>query len=109
MTLQALTEACGFTVIVPADPAAEIARAYTSDLLSDVMGNCPDDSLLITVQAHANTIAVATLVGAAAILICHGREIPQDMLETAAREGVAILQTRLNQFEASCAVGRALT
>lgn len=108
MTIEALTETCTFTVVVPGDPTAAITRAYTSDLLSDVMANCPDDSVLITVQAHANTIAVATLVGAVAILICHNREIPEDMLETAAREGVAVLQTPLNQFEASCAVGRAL-
>ena len=37
----------------------EIQNGYTSDLLSDVMGNAPEDSVLITIQAHKNTIAVA--------------------------------------------------
>lgn len=109
MKLQSLIDACGLSPVTVPDAGREILRAYTSDLLSDVMANCPDESLLITIQAHANTIAVATLVGAEAVLICHNREVPEDMRETAAREGVAILQTPLGQFEASCCIGQALS
>jgi hypothetical protein len=38
-----------------------VGRAYTSDLLSDVMANAHDSDLLITIQAHNNTVAVASL------------------------------------------------
>ena len=40
-----------------------VTDGYTSDLLSDVMGNCPEGSLWITIQRHMNVIAVAQLTG----------------------------------------------
>jgi hypothetical protein len=83
---------------------ADISAAYTSDLLSDVIGHCKDESVLITIQNHLNTIAVCTLVGVEAIVICHNRPVPDDMLEAAKREGVAILTTPMSQFEASIAL-----
>lgn len=80
---------------------AEIENGYTSDLLSDVMGNAEDNSILITIQSHKNTVAVASLVKLSAILVCNDREIPQDMIEAAEKERVAILKTEENQFIAS--------
>jgi len=56
---------------------------------------------LITIQAHVNTIAVAGLAGAAAVIICHNHAVPSDMEEAARREGVAVLKTEHNQFTAS--------
>jgi serine kinase of HPr protein (carbohydrate metabolism regulator) len=47
---------------------------------------------------------VCTLVGVEAIVICHNRPVPDDMLEAAKREGVAILTTPMSQFEASIAL-----
>lgn len=41
---------------------------YTSDLLSDVMAHIKEDDALITIQAHKNTIAVASLTGASAVI-----------------------------------------
>lgn len=84
----------------------EILDGYTSDLLSDVMGNSNEDSLLITIQAHKNTIAVAQLMGIKAIIICNGREIEKDMLEAAAKEKIAILATTDNQFTTSYKVAK---
>ena len=79
----------------------QISGAYTSDLLSDVMAHAKDGQALVTIQAHKNTVAVATLVGLPLIIICNNRELPQDMVESAAQEGVAILRTSLNQYEVS--------
>ena len=90
--------------ILEAPGEVEITSAFTSDLLSDVMGNAADDSVLITIQAHQNTIAVASLVGICAILACSSRPIPSDMLEAARKQNIAIFRTPLNQFEASVAI-----
>ena len=79
----------------------EIAAAYTSDLLSDVMGHCGDESVLITIQNHLNAIAVCTLAGIEGIVLCHDRQPPDDMIEAAKREGIGIMTTSLSQFEAS--------
>ena len=100
MTFQELTDRIGGTVVVE-NPKATISAAYTSDLLSDVMGHCGDESVLITIQNHLNAIAVCTLAGIEAIVLCHGRAAPDDMKAAAAREGVGIIETNISQFEAS--------
>lgn len=89
----------GKTVVENTD--GEIATAYTSDLLSDVMGHCGDESVLITIQNHLNAIAVCTLAGIEGIVLCHDRQPPDDMIEAAKREGIGIMTTSLSQFEAS--------
>jgi hypothetical protein len=86
----------------------EISGGYTSDLLSDVMANAREGAVLVTIQAHRNTVAVASLVGIAAVLVCNGREIPEDMAAAARTEGIAILRTGLSQFEASGLIWSAL-
>lgn len=103
MTLKELAEKINGTIVVDKDDA-EISAAYTSDLLSDVMGHCGDESVLITIQNHLNTIAVCTLVGVEAIVICHDRPIPDDMKNAAIREEVAIVTTKLSQFASSVAL-----
>jgi phosphoribosylamine-glycine ligase len=83
----------------------QIKSAYTSDLLSDVMAHAEADSVLITIQAHKNTIAVAQLVGAKAVIICNDRPIAEDMIEAARQEKIAIFSSTENQFEVSCRLG----
>ena len=79
-----------------------ISGAYTSDLLSDVMAHAPGDSALITIQSHKNTVAVASLVGAVAVILCNSRPVPEDMIEAARQEDIALLRTPENQFQTSC-------
>ncbi len=87
---------------------AEMSGAYTSDLLSDAMGNAEEGNVFITVQAHTNSVAVATVAGMPAILVCANRPIPNDMAAAAQREGVWIFRTPMHQYEASVAVWKLL-
>lgn len=87
---------------------AVVKGAYTSDLLSDVMANAVEDSVLITIQAHKNTVAVASLAGIGAIIVCNSRPATDDMLAAARAEGIAVFQTAANQFHTSVLVGRRL-
>ena len=105
MTANEIATAVRGTVeTLPPPDFPPITAAYTSDMLSDVMAHAPEDSVLITIQNHINTIAVSTLAGVRAIMICHSRPIPDDMKAVAAREGVALISTPLPQFEASVAL-----
>lgn len=103
MTFQEVVGKVGGTVVVD-NPDATINAAYTSDLLSDVMGHCGDESALITIQNHLNAIAVCTLAGVEAIVICHNRPVPDDMKAAAEREGIGLIVTPLSQFAASIAL-----
>jgi len=79
----------------------EVSGAYTSDLLSDVMANAKDGGALVTIQAHRNTVAVAALVNITVIVICNSRPLPDDMLDAAKDESIAVIRTKENQFTVS--------
>lgn len=79
----------------------EIEGAYTSDLLSDAMANAVEYGVLITIQAHKNTVAVGTLKDLSAIVICNNRPVPDDMIASARDEGIALFLTPENQFTVS--------
>lgn len=87
---------------------AIVKNGYTSDLLSDVMANMDDESALITIQAHQNTIAVAGLKNAPLIIFCNNRPIETDVIEAATKQGITILSTQDNQFMASVKLSNAL-
>jgi hypothetical protein len=101
MTITEIAAALGAEICQGEFEDRELTGAYTSDLLSDVMANAKDGGALITIQAHKNTVAVATLVNISVIVICNSRPLPDDMLEAAKDEGVAIIRTKENQFTVS--------
>lgn len=101
MHLSTIVETLGLVTAVAALPETGINGAYTSDLLSDVMGFATEGDALITIQAHKNTIAVATLVGCPAVIICNDRPLPPDMLDAARAEGIAVYVSKETQFTVS--------
>ena len=101
MKISDLKDKLGYTPLWEEIPVGEIKAGYTSDLLSDVMGNAPDDSVLITIQAHKNTVAVASLAGINTIVLSNNRPAPDDMIKAAREEEIAIFRTNENQFTAS--------
>jgi predicted transcriptional regulator len=100
MKVNDLAAALGMKVILSGGER-EVTSGYTSDLLSDVMANASEGCALITIQAHVNTIAVAALTGAAAVIICNNHPISGDLTDAAQKEGIAVLQTEHDQFTAS--------
>ncbi|OHD54600.1 MAG: iron-sulfur binding hydrogenase [Spirochaetes bacterium GWF1_51_8] len=108
MKLSEIVKALELTYATPEKIDPDVTDGYTSDLLSDVMGNAREGSILITIQAHKNSVAVASLSGITAILICNGREIPTDMLDAAISEGIGIVCTGDNQYVSSYKIHRVL-
>jgi hypothetical protein len=101
MTVRAFAAAIGAEICQDEFDDSDLTGAYTSDLLSDVMANAKDGGALITIQAHKNTVAVATLVNISVIVICNSRPLPDDMLEAAKDEEIAVIRTKENQFTVS--------
>ncbi|MDI3526446.1 MAG: hypothetical protein PWR03_629 [Tenuifilum sp.] len=79
----------------------EVTGGYTSDLLSDVMGNAPAGAVWITLQTHINTIAVASLKDLAAIILVKGLEPDANTADKSNEENIPILSTELQAFEIS--------
>jgi hypothetical protein len=108
MKLSQIVETSKWETLQPEFEDTDITAAYTSDLLSDVMAHAHDSDLLITIQAHNNTVAVASLAGICGIVICNDRPVPGDMLASAQKEKIGIFRTKANQFQTSCLTGKLL-
>jgi hypothetical protein len=110
MTIREAAAMLGAEILQDNFEDAALTGAYTSDLLSDVMANAKDGGALITIQAHKNTVAVATLVNIAVIILCNNRPVQDDdMLEAAKDEGIAVIRTKENQYTVSGKLYAALT
>lgn len=79
----------------------EIEHGYAGDLLSIVMRSAKEDSIWMTVQSHVNIIAVATLTGIRAIVLCEGMEFPEDTLQKAQEEGISLFAADENAYKVS--------
>ena len=101
MTIREVAAALGARILNEEFNDVELSGAYTSDLLSDVMANAKDGGALVTIQAHKNTVAVASLVNVTVIIVCNSRPIPPDMLAAAKDERIAVLLSKENQFTVS--------
>ncbi|HNX58187.1 MAG TPA: hypothetical protein PKK43_03750 [Spirochaetota bacterium] len=108
MKISQLAESLKYQIVVSPEEDREVETGYTSDLLSDVMGNAEEGSVLITIQAHRNTIAVAQQLEFPAIIICNNRPVPSEMESSAVENGIAVMRTEDNQFVTSYKVYHAL-
>jgi hypothetical protein len=81
--------------------AADVSQAYASDLLSDILANAPEGGIALTIHAHLNVVAVAVNARLSALLVTSGRRPAADVIERARAEGVALLATGLDTFDAA--------
>ncbi|HPL62630.1 MAG TPA: DRTGG domain-containing protein [Syntrophales bacterium] len=79
----------------------EVRGGFVGDLLSDVMANSREGDLWITRQVHPNIVAVAVMKEHSAILLVQGGIPVEDTLSRARKEGIPILGTEINGFEAA--------
>jgi len=79
----------------------EVKGGYTSDLLSDVMGNADNGYVWITLQTHKNIMAIASLKELAAIILIKGVKPEDDTVAQSNIENIPILGTDLSTFEIS--------
>ncbi|MEA4845727.1 MAG: AraC family transcriptional regulator [Clostridiaceae bacterium] len=76
----------------------DLTGVYICDLLSWVMSHGNKGDAWITVQTHANIIAVAALLELGCIIIPEGIEVEEDTLRKAEEEGVVVYQSSLSAY-----------
>jgi hypothetical protein len=76
----------------------QVTGGYASDLLSWVMAKAQAGNVWITIQAHPNIVAVASLINLAGIIIAEGVVPEPAALEKAEQEGIPILITPLTMY-----------
>jgi hypothetical protein len=90
MIVQDLAE-LGLRVICAGDLGRELTGGYASDLLSCVMAKAKEGYVWVTLQAHPNVVAVASLLDLAAVIITEGVAPDQDTVERALQNRVTLL------------------
>ena len=103
MKLEEITTAAALTVrTVPQQLDVEVTGGYASDLLSCVLAKAQAGNLWVTLQAHSNIVAVASLLELAGVVITEGREPEPQTLEKANEQGVVIMTTKQATFTIVC-------
>lgn len=77
----------------------EVSGGYSSDLLSDVIGNSKEGNVWITLQVHENIVAVASLKNLVGIILVNNRKPQAETVEKAEREKIPIAVSELPTFE----------
>jgi hypothetical protein len=91
LDLKVLSEQKDFIKIQP-------ISGYVSDMLSCVMTGAKHQSIWITLQAHNNIVAVASLLDLAAVIITENAMPDADTIKKANEEGISLLSTTHNSF-----------
>jgi len=77
----------------------DVEHGYVGDLLSDVMGNAQPDSVWVTVQSHANIVAVAAITGIRAIVLAGGHDFEEETVKKAEKEKISLLKSPDTSFQ----------
>lgn len=94
MTVEEIVAKLGLQVLTgQAALQREVTGGYACDLLSCVMARARAGNIWVTLQAHANVVAVASLLDLAAVVITEGVQPDAATREKAEAEGVALLTT----------------
>ena len=86
------------TPLVPARSEATVSGAIIADLLSYVMANGEAGQVWVTVQGHANVVAVAALAGLPAIVMAAGFQPEDETKERAQEEGIGLYLSEQSAF-----------
>jgi len=99
MTLRDIVTALGLEVqTAPERLDVEVTGGYASDLLSCVLAKAQQGNIWVTLQAHPNVVAVASLLELAGIIITEGRKPDPETRVKANEKGIPIFTTSHTTF-----------
>lgn len=75
-----------------------VLGGYASDLLSCAMRGAKKDFLWVTLQSHANVVAVASLLNLAGVIITEGSRPGPEIISQAEKERVILLLSTKDTF-----------
>lgn len=98
-----IADIAGITESTVKTPNVKLERdvdcGYACDLLSWVMAHGAKNMAWVTVQTHMNVIAVATLMDMSLVIAPEGISFPQNVIDKADEEGIALLESPKTAYE----------
>lgn len=98
MTAEEVVTKLELQVIAAGHMGREVTGGYASDLLSCVMAKAQAGNVWVTLQAHPNIIAVASLLNLAAIIVTEGVAPDWETIERARENQVLLLGSAQTTF-----------
>jgi hypothetical protein len=98
MTVKEIVDELGLQVITPGDMEREVTGGYAADLLSCVMAKAQVGNVWVTLQAHPNVVAVASLLNLAAVIISEDTKPDMETVERAQENQVMLLGSPQTTF-----------
>lgn len=77
----------------------EFDGVYVGDLLSRCMSHVRENNLWITIMSNINTVAVASLTEASAVILAEGVELGEDVRKAAEEKEVCIYLSDKSAYE----------
>ncbi|MGM0619563.1 MAG: hypothetical protein ACQETJ_00825 [Bacteroidota bacterium] len=85
---------------IPADDF-ELEKAFSSDLMSDVLTLEEENILLITGLANVQLIRTAEMADIDVVVLARGKKASPEMVELASENGLVILETPFSIYKTS--------
>ncbi|WDV44705.1 DRTGG domain-containing protein [Clostridiaceae bacterium M8S5] len=104
MKLLDVVNKLGLEEVVNATDDKTVEDVYIGDLLSIVMSKAKENDIWITIQTHANVIAVASLVGISAVIVVEGMKIDEETIVKAKDMDIPIYKTGKSAYEIACQI-----
>jgi predicted transcriptional regulator len=98
MTLNEIVQQLELAVITGADTDTQITGGYASDLLSCAMAGAKGGNVWVTLQAHPNVVAVASLLELSAVIVTEGISPDQETISKAQQANITLLGTPKDTF-----------
>ena len=106
MTVSELVNTLGLKPLCMPAPEREVKGGYAGDLLSWVMGRAPADAAWATIMSNVNIIAVAMLRDVAAVIVCEGAEVGEDVISRAEQQEINLLLADAGIYEICAEVSK---
>jgi len=101
MNLQTIIDALNLKVLTENQDFADVSpvSGYASDMLSCVLAGAKSQDLWITLQSHANVVAVAAMLDLSAVILSEDVQPDAEVLSRANQQGVNLLSSSLPTYE----------
>ncbi len=108
MTVKEIAQKLSLNTVVDANGDASVSGCYIGDLLSLVMSKAQSGDAWITIQGNVNVPAVASLTGAAMVIIAEGMALDENARLRAEEEGIAIYSSEKSAYALACEIQKCL-
>lgn len=108
LSLKVLLDAAEATVLCEGSGKLDTSvRAIVAcDLMSDVLVEDKDDLVIVTSLASDQSVRTAHVIGASAVLVVNGKQLPNNMVALAQRLDVTLARSALSKFRTCARIGR---